>query len=248
MSWACWWPEPQERMPLSPCRSPPLIARRLPPATGGSGAADPRRARATPPICFACISRMALLQIDTISWWPAAPIWCCSAVSAITIRAGWNNCWLMVTSSNTGPTRPVSSPGRLPAAAPSHAGSRRHGLEVLRPVAQDPRRRDRADSGAHTPGYSGAAADFERKGGKGNGWWDWKPEKRHLEVLFTAGQLMVRERRNFQRVYDLAERVMPEWNDERDLLSPDPPGGTWCEPVAGRWGWSRPAGGGLLSP
>src|SRR5690606_32494273 len=36
-----------------------------------------------------------------------------------------------------------------------------------------------------------------------------------------AGQLMVRERRNFQRVYDLAERVMPEWNDERDLPSPD---------------------------
>ena len=65
------------------------------------------------------------------------------------------------------------------------------------------------------------AADFERKGGKGNGWWDWKPEKRHLEVLFTAGQLMVRERRNFQRVYDLAERVMPEWNDEQDLPSPD---------------------------
>lgn len=63
------------------------------------------------------------------------------------------------------------------------------------------------------------AADFERKEGKGNGWWDWKPEKRHLEVLFTAGQLMVRERRNFQRVYDLAERVMPEWRDERDLPS-----------------------------
>ena len=63
------------------------------------------------------------------------------------------------------------------------------------------------------------AADFERKGEKGNGWWDWKPEKRHLEVLFTAGQLMVRERRNFQRVYDLAERVMPDWCDERDLPS-----------------------------
>ena len=65
------------------------------------------------------------------------------------------------------------------------------------------------------------AADFERKGEKGNGWWDWKPEKRHLEVLFTAGQLMVRERRNFQRVYDLAERVMPEWDDGRDLPSPE---------------------------
>ena len=30
---------------------------------------------------------------------------------------------------------------------------------------------------------------------------------------------MVIERRNFQRVYDLTHRVMPEWNDERDLVS-----------------------------
>jgi uncharacterized protein YcaQ len=65
------------------------------------------------------------------------------------------------------------------------------------------------------------SADFERQGGKGNGWWDWKPEKRHLEVLFTAGRLMVAERRNFQRVYDLAERVKPGWDDGRDLPTPE---------------------------
>ena len=67
---------------------------------------------------------------------------------------------------------------------------------------------------AHGPVRS---ADFSRSEGKGNGWWDWKPEKRHLEVLFTLGQLMVKERRNFQRVYDVAERIMPDWNDARDL-------------------------------
>jgi uncharacterized protein YcaQ len=62
------------------------------------------------------------------------------------------------------------------------------------------------------------SADFARAAGeKGNGWWDWKPEKRHLEVLFTTGELMVAERRNFQRVYDVAERVLPDWNDARDL-------------------------------
>ena len=61
------------------------------------------------------------------------------------------------------------------------------------------------------------SADFAREAGKGNGWWDWKPEKRHLEVLFAIGQLMVAERRNFQRVYDLTERVLPGWNDARDL-------------------------------
>ncbi len=53
-----------------------------------------------------------------------------------------------------------------------------------------------------------APPDFERKG-----WWSWKPAKRALEHLFTTGELMVSERRNFQRVYDLAERVLPSHVD-----------------------------------
>jgi len=57
------------------------------------------------------------------------------------------------------------------------------------------------------------SADFERTDGQGGGWWEWKPEKRSLEVLFTAGELMIARRHNFQRVYDLAERVMPGWDD-----------------------------------
>ncbi|MGU2438995.1 winged helix-turn-helix domain-containing protein [Burkholderia cenocepacia] len=62
------------------------------------------------------------------------------------------------------------------------------------------------------------SADFAREDGvKGNGWRDRKPEKRHLEVLFTTGDLMVSERRNFQRVYDVRERVLPGWDDTRDL-------------------------------
>jgi uncharacterized protein len=59
------------------------------------------------------------------------------------------------------------------------------------------------------------AADFERVDGKAGGWWEWKPEKRSLEVLFTAGRLMITRRQNFQRVYDLAERVLPDWDDSR---------------------------------
>ncbi|RBJ76793.1 hypothetical protein C3L29_031630, partial [Pseudomonas sp. MWU12-2534b] len=39
--------------------------------------------------------------------------------------------------------------------------------------------------------------------------------------LFTLGRLMVKERRAFQRVYDLAERVLPNWDDARDLPSPE---------------------------
>lgn len=59
------------------------------------------------------------------------------------------------------------------------------------------------------------SSDFERTDGQAGGWWQWKPEKRSLEVLFTAGHLMIARRHNFQRVYDLAERVMPGWDDAR---------------------------------
>lgn len=62
---------------------------------------------------------------------------------------------------------------------------------------------------------NGAArsADFERTDGKAGGWWSWKPEKRSLEVLFTSGVLMIAKRHNFQRYYDLAERILPGWDD-----------------------------------
>ncbi|MFC0227895.1 winged helix-turn-helix domain-containing protein [Serratia aquatilis] len=62
------------------------------------------------------------------------------------------------------------------------------------------------------------SADFNAEKKGANGWWDWKPEKRHLESLFTAGKLMVAERRNFHRVYDLTERLLPEWDDAVDAL------------------------------
>lgn len=63
------------------------------------------------------------------------------------------------------------------------------------------------------------SVDFEHPRKGTSGWWEWKPHKRHLEGLFTAGKVMVIERRNFQRVYDLTQRVMPHWDDMRDLLS-----------------------------
>jgi uncharacterized protein YcaQ len=59
------------------------------------------------------------------------------------------------------------------------------------------------------------SSDFERTDGQGAGWWSWKPEKRSLEVLFTTGALMIAARHNFQRIYDLAERVLPHWDDSR---------------------------------
>ncbi|CAI0753930.1 Uncharacterized protein conserved in bacteria [Serratia entomophila] len=65
------------------------------------------------------------------------------------------------------------------------------------------------------------SADFSAEKKGSSGWWDWKPEKRHLEILFTAGKLMVAERRNSHRVYDLTERLLPEWDDRRHTLAAD---------------------------
>jgi len=59
------------------------------------------------------------------------------------------------------------------------------------------------------------ARDFEdtREGKKE--WWDWKPAKQALEQLFMQGELMVTGREGFQKVYDLPERVLPDWVDTR---------------------------------
>ena len=48
----------------------------------------------------------------------------------------------------------------------------------------------------------------ERPRGPRTEMWDWDDAKRALEWLFWAGEVAVR-RRGFQRVYDLAERVLP---------------------------------------
>ncbi len=57
------------------------------------------------------------------------------------------------------------------------------------------------------------AADFKHDGPERGTWWDWKPAKRALEYLFSIGELMIADRVNFQRVYDLRERVLPGWVD-----------------------------------
>lgn len=57
------------------------------------------------------------------------------------------------------------------------------------------------------------SSDFERTDGQRGGWWNWKEEKTALEGLWFAGDLMVAKRHNFQRIYDLRERVLPDWDD-----------------------------------
>lgn len=85
------------------------------------------------------------------------------------------------------------------------------------------------------------AADFPSRpevlydGPRRGSWWDWKPAKMALEHLTSIGVLMITDRLRFQRVYDLTERVLPDWVDrsepnaeERDRYRP---------PVSS--GWSR---------
>ena len=58
--------------------------------------------------------------------------------------------------------------------------------------------------------------DFEEPRASNSGWWDWKPAKQALEQLFMQGELMVSSRQGFQKVYDLPERVLPDWVDTRE--------------------------------
>lgn len=44
---------------------------------------------------------------------------------------------------------------------------------------------------------------------KGSGWWDWHPSKTALEYLWRTGQVAVKRRDGFRKVYDLTERVIP---------------------------------------
>jgi uncharacterized protein YcaQ len=54
------------------------------------------------------------------------------------------------------------------------------------------------------------ARDFGGDQPKGSaGWWNWHPEKVALEYLWRTGVLAVAKRVAFQKVYDLAERVIP---------------------------------------
>jgi len=53
-----------------------------------------------------------------------------------------------------------------------------------------------------------SSADFEHDRPR-QGFWDWKPEKAALEFLWRVGELAVARRVNFQKFYDLTERILP---------------------------------------
>ncbi len=54
------------------------------------------------------------------------------------------------------------------------------------------------------------ARDFEYdRVAKSKGWWDWRPSKVALERLHFEGKLMTLRKKNFQKVYDLTENILP---------------------------------------
>jgi uncharacterized protein YcaQ len=81
-----------------------------------------------------------------------------------------------------------------------------------RRVTQRLRRRIRED---------GPLRSLDLEGQGSSGWWDLKVAKQVALALWSSGELAVRERRNFQKTYDLAERVIPEPLRSRPLPKAD---------------------------
>ena len=53
------------------------------------------------------------------------------------------------------------------------------------------------------------AREVKAEDHKSGGWWNWHPSKTALEFLWHTGKLAIAGRDNFQKVYDLSERVIP---------------------------------------
>jgi uncharacterized protein YcaQ len=185
------------------------------------GMLQPRRARAGKDDVLAAIRRMGVLQIDTISvvarspyfvLWSRLgdyePAWLEQLLADGKLFEYWAHeaCFIPVEDYRLYRHRMLDT---APLGWKSGASWMRGNAEQVERVLEHIR--------ANGPTR---AADFERvdgPDGKSGGWWEWKPEKRSLEALFTAGKLMVARRQNFHRVYDLAERVLdrglPGWDD-----------------------------------
>ncbi len=55
----------------------------------------------------------------------------------------------------------------------------------------------------------GPLRSIDMEGGGSTGWWDLKIAKKVATAMWSSGELAIRERRAFQRTYDLTERVIP---------------------------------------
>jgi uncharacterized protein YcaQ len=172
--------------------------------------AAPERA-ATPLALRRCIERMQLLQIDTIHVVARSPYlvlfsrlgdypvqWLDQALAKGHLFESWAHEACLV---------PISD---LALHRSYNQSARRH-WGIARGQEDQVQHRARLDALlAHIEAAGPVkSSDFERTDSQSGGWWGWKAEKRWLEALFAKGDLMVARRENFQRVYDLAQRVCP---------------------------------------
>ena len=174
------------------------------------GLLRPPRARATRTRLLAAIARMRLLQIDTIHVVARSPYlvlfsrigafephWLDDALA----RGRLFECW-----AHEACFAPIEDLAlhRSQLAARANHWAYKHALRMHREhrAGMD---RLLAHVREHGPVK---ASDFERKQKGKAGWWGWKDEKRWLEAWFALGELMIARRENFQRVYDLRDRVL----------------------------------------
>ncbi len=73
----------------------------------------------------------------------------------------------------------------------------------------------------HRIRHEGPLRSLDMEGRGSRGWWDLEVAKRVATALWSAGELAIRERRNFQRTYDLTERVVPARWRHRDVPEPE---------------------------
>lgn len=178
----------------------------------------PRR-RAKPADVVAAISRMSLLQIDTINIVARSPYlvlfsrlgcyqqtWLDDALANGDLMEYWAHeaCFLPRTDFSLIRHRMLS---------PEKMGWKYHPEWMVEHAEEIEKLLAHIENNGPV-----RSVDFEHPRKGSSGWWEWKPHKKHLEGLFTAGKVMVIERRNFQRVYDLTSRVLPHWNDELHLI------------------------------
>ena len=186
------------------------------------GLLTPPRARATRSHVLAAIERMRLLQIDTIHvvarspylvlfsrLGTYAPRW----LDELLARGAILECW-----SHEACFAPMADFDlhRSRLTEPSNHWAQRN--------AQRMQREHRASMDqllTHIREHGAVkASQFRRASGNSAGWWQWKDEKRWLEAWFALGELMIARRENFQRVYDLSERVLARAQVEATTLAP----------------------------
>ena len=61
------------------------------------------------------------------------------------------------------------------------------------------------------------AREVKHEDHKSGGWWEWHPSKTALEFLWHTGKLAISGRENFQKIYDLSERVIPDCHREAEV-------------------------------